>query len=338
MFWGRAGGEDQRRKMDAKKEQALVGLFVIVVVVLLIVTIFMMSGRINSGDVTYRTYFKNAGGLEPGSQVRYAGGPAIGHVTKVTSDPHDSTRMVLEFAVKPDVPVKTDSQAEITSLSPLGDNFLGIRPGTNAAPKAAPGATLKSIEYTSFSDIAALVGQLGPSAHELIANLKDRTDQLQVTLDRVNDLLNDKNRANISGSLANLNGMLDEDRSNIHGTLAHLNESSGKLGPLIDDFRKTSAQAQDTLTHLDATISEDRPDLKKSIAEMQRVLASAQDLTDQLDRTLGSNSENLDEIFDSLRRATENLNEFTDTVKTRPYTLLRATGGKPRNPGDPPSK
>jgi len=324
--------------MDAKKEQALVGLFVIVAVVLLIVTIFMMSGRINSGDVIYRTYFKNAGGLEPGSQVRYAGGPAIGHVDKVTSDPHDSTRMEVDFAVKPDVPVKTDSLAEITSVSPLGDNFLGIRPGTAAAPRAAPGSTLKSIEYTSFADIAGLIGQLGPSATQLIDNLNDRTDQLQVTLDRVNDLLNDKNRANISGSLANLNGMLDENRSNIHATLAHVNDSSGKLGPLIDDFRKTSAQAQDTLAHLDATISEDRPDLKKAISELRQSLASAQDLTDQLDRTLGSNAENLDEILDSLRHATENLNEFTDTIKTRPYTLLRAAGVKPRNPGDPPPK
>ncbi|HUJ81212.1 MAG TPA: MlaD family protein [Candidatus Acidoferrales bacterium] len=324
--------------MDAKKEQALVGLFVIIVVVLLVVTIFMMSGRINSGDVTYRAYFKNAGGLEPGSQVRYAGGPAVGHVDKVQPDPRDPSRMEVEFAVRPDTPVRTDSVASITSTTPLGDNFLEITTKNMGAPKAAAGATLKSTEYSSFADIAAMVSDLGPNANELIANLKDRTDQLEVTLDRVNDLLNDKNRTNISGTLANLNGILDEDRSNIRGTLTHLNESSGKLGPLIDDFHKTAAQAQDTLSHLDATITEDRPDLKKSIAEMQRVLATAQDLTDQLDRTLGSNAENLDEIFDSLRHATENLNEFTDTIKTRPYTLLRASGVKPRNPGDPPPK
>jgi phospholipid/cholesterol/gamma-HCH transport system substrate-binding protein len=324
--------------MDSKKEQAVVGLFVIIVVILLVVTIFMMSGRISGGDVTYRAYFKNAGGLEPGSQVRYAGGPSVGHVDKVRPDPRDSTRMEVEFAVRPDTPVKTDSTARITSTTPLGDNFLEIRSEDAAAPKAAAGATLKSIEYSSFADIASMISELGPNANDLIANLNDRTEQLQVTLDRVNDLLNDRNRSNISGTLANLNGMLDEDRSNIRGTLTHLNDSSAKFSPLIDDFRKTAAQAQDTLSHLDATISEDRPDLKKSIAEMQRVLASAQDLTEQLNRTLGGNSENLDEILDSLRRATENLNEFTDTIKTRPYTLLRSTGGKPRSPGDPPAK
>jgi len=324
--------------MDAKKEQAIVGLFVIVAVVLLVVTIFLMSGQINSGQVSYRTYFKDAGGLEPGSQVRYAGGPSIGHVDKVVPDPHDSTRMEVDFAIAPNVPVKTDSLAEITSVSPLGDNFLGIRPGTASAPKAAPGSTLKSLEYTSFADIATMVSQIGPGANQLIDNLNGRTAQLQVTLDRVNDLLNDRNRANISGSLANVNGMLAEDRPAIHSTLGHMNDASAKLGPLIDDFRKTSAQANDTLTHLDATISEDRPDLKKSIAELRQSLARAEDLTDQLNRTLNSNAENLDEIFDSLRIATENLNEFTDTIKTRPASLLRSPGVKPRNPGDPSPK
>jgi phospholipid/cholesterol/gamma-HCH transport system substrate-binding protein len=324
--------------MEAKKEQALVGLFVIVVVVLLVVTIFLMSGRMSGAEVTYHTYFKNAGGLEPGSQVRYAGGPAVGRVITVAADPHDTTRMEVSFVVKSDIPVKTDSLAEITSVSPLGDNFLGIRAGTRAASKAPPGSTLQSIEYTSFADIATLVAQLGPGANELIDSLNDRTAQLEVTLDRVNDLLNDKNRANISASLGNINGMLAEDRPELHSTLGHVSESSAKLGPLIDDFRKTSAQAQEALAHLDATVSEDRPDLHKSIEELRTSLASAESLTDQLDHTLNANSENLDEILGNLRAATENLNEFTDTIKMRPYTLLRSTGGKPRQPGDPPPK
>jgi len=324
--------------MDARKEQALVGLFVVIVIMLLVVTIFLMSGRTSGGEMVYRTYFKNAGGLEPGSQVRYAGGPPVGHVKNVVSDPHDSTRMEIDFTVKSDVPVKIDSLAEITSVSPLGDNFLGIQPGTKPAPKAPPGYTLKSVEYTSFSDIAAMVGGLGPGANQLIDNLSSRTAQLQVTLDRVNDLLNDKNRANISRSLGNLNGMLAENRPEIRSTIVHANESSARLGPLIDDFRKTSAQANDALAHLDATLSENRPDLRKSIEELRTSLASAQSLTEQLDHTLNANGENLDEIIESLRSATENLNEFTDTIKTRPASLLRSPGYKPRNPGDPAPK
>lgn len=324
--------------MDTKKEQAVVGLFVIVVVVLLVVTIFLMAGGLNKGNISYRTYFKNAGGLQPGSQVRYAGGPAVGRVEKVQSDPHDSTRMEVDFSVGPDVPVKTDSIAEITSLTPLSDNFLGIRPGAATAPRAPAGSTLRSAEYSSLADIANLLSDLAPSAHRLVDNLNGRTTQLESTLDRVNNVLNDQNRANISESLANVNGMLRENRPQIHSTIAHLNESSAKLGPLIDDFRKTSRQADDALAHLDSVVSENRPDLHKSIQELRKTLASATSLTDQLNSTLDANAVNLDEIIDNLEQATENLDEFTDTIKTRPYTLLRSSEVKAHKPGESPPK
>ena len=254
------------------------------------------------------------------------------------SDPLNSTRMQVDFGVEPSIPVKTDSIAEITSVSPLGDNFLGIVPGTLDAPRAQKDAVLKSMEYTSLADVAATISELGPNAKVLIANLNDRVVALKDTMDRVNDLLSLQNRQNISGSLGNLNGMLAENRTNIRSTLNNVNASSAKLGPLIDDFRKTSAQASDTLGHIDATIGEDRPDLHKAISDLRQSLDSAVTLTSQLNRTLDTNTENLDEILDNLRHITDNMNEFTETIKTRPYTLIRASGLKPREPGQAPPK
>ena len=324
--------------MASKREQALVGLFVLVAAGLLVATVFLLSGSLNRGDIAYHAYFKNAGGLAPGAIVRYAGGPPVGRVRKVASDPQDSTRMEIDFALSPDVPVKIDSKAIITATSPLSDNYLGIQAGSKDAPRAPAGAALHSVEYVGFSDIAAEIGDLGPHATELVQNLNARAVDLQTTIERVNDLLNAQNRANISATLGNLRGMLAEDRPGIHSAIAHLDETSAKLTPLLDDFRKTSAQANETLAHLDAAIGEDRPDLRQAVASLRQSLNSAAQLTDQLDRTLDTNAENLDEILDNLRHVTDNLNSFTETIKTRPYTLIRASGVKPRKPGDAPSK
>ena len=85
-------------------------------------------------------------------------------------------------------------------------------------------------------------------------------------------------------------------------------------------------------------ITEDRPDLRKAVADLRQSLDSAVTLTSQLDRTLDTNAENLDEIIDNLRHITENMNSFTETIKTRPYTLIRASGVKPREPGEAPPK
>jgi phospholipid/cholesterol/gamma-HCH transport system substrate-binding protein len=324
--------------MDSKREQALVGLFVLVVAALLIGTVFVLSGTLNRGFKSYRAYFKNAGGLEPGTEVRYAGGPPVGRVENVQSDPNDPSRMEVDFTVRPEVPVKTDSTVNITSLSALGDNFLGINPGTAAAPRAGSGATLKSIDYTSLDDIKGMITELQPAANQLLNNLNDRVVSLKETLDRVNDLLNSQNRANIGESLANVRGMLEEDRPAVRSTLNNINGSSAKLGPLIDDFRKTSAQANEALTNIDAMLAEDRPDIHQAVISLRQALVSAATLTDQLDRSLDTNSEDLDEIVDNLRHVTENLNSFTETVKTRPYTLIRASGLKPHEPGHAPEK
>jgi phospholipid/cholesterol/gamma-HCH transport system substrate-binding protein len=324
--------------MEAKREQALVGLFVLVAGGLLVVTLFVLSGVLTSGDTTFHAYFKNAGGLQAGSEVRYAGGPPVGRVKKVQVDPQDATRMKVDFAVHPDIPVKTDSVVEVTSNSPLGENFMGILAGTNPAPRAPAGSTIKSKEPVSFADVTEKLNDLAPTANELIVNLNARVVELKETLNRVNDLLNDRNRANVGESLANVRGMLEEDRPLVHSTLDHVNTASAKLPELIDDFHKTTAKVNETLDHVDSMIKDNRPDIREAVKNLRSSLAKADSIVGQLDNTISNNSENLDEIIDNLRRITENMNAFTETIRARPYTLIRSSQPKAHEPGEAPPK
>ena len=47
-----------------------------------------------------------------------------------------------------------------------------------------------------------------------------------------------------------------------------MNDATRKVTPLLDDFRKTSAQANGALAHLDAAIAEDRPDLRGAFPDL----------------------------------------------------------------------
>src|SRR6266852_9725862 len=96
---------------STRREEAIVGLFVLIAAALLIATVFSLTGFFNRGDVVYRAYFRNAGGLRPGAEVHYAGGPPVGRIEEVRTDSRDSTRMEIVFRVRPDVPIKTDSLA-----------------------------------------------------------------------------------------------------------------------------------------------------------------------------------------------------------------------------------
>ncbi len=322
--------------MESKREQTFVGIFVIVAAGILLFTMLYISGTFRGSGPLYKGYFNNAGGLQKGGQVRYAGGPPIGRITEVKPDPQDPTRMEIEFRVEPQVPVKTDSKVKISSLSPLGENFLAIVPGTKAAPRAEEGKILDSVEYVGFDDLEAKMNDLAPDAKELIGNMNKRLADLKITIANVNALLDEENRANIARALKNVNGMLEEDRKPLNSALKNVNDLTEKVKPLIDNMKNTLAKADQAIEDADKMIKNDEPLVHTDLEKLHDTLNSMASLSDQLDRTLNVNSGNLDEIIENLRQISENMKEFTETIKTRPYTLIRSSEPKPRKPGEAP--
>jgi phospholipid/cholesterol/gamma-HCH transport system substrate-binding protein len=320
--------------MQPKREQALVGLFVLIAVAVLFGTVFTMSGAFGRSTTKFHAYFPFAGGLEPGATVRYAGGPKVGRVDSVQLDPQNPARLDIVFSVQSDLPVKVDSNVKIMSMSPLGDNHLEILPGTSQAPRALSGALLPSQKYVDFNALTAQINDLGPHAQELLRNLNDRASEVKETIVRVNDLLSSQNRVNLAATLAATRGMIEENRPQIKTTIQNVNALTEKMQPLLEDFRKTSDEANQALTHIDALVGENRADVRQAVVELRRTLTNMTDASARLDQTLDANSENIDELLDNMRHVTENLKEFTATIKTRPYTLIRATNPRQHKPGE----
>jgi phospholipid/cholesterol/gamma-HCH transport system substrate-binding protein len=322
--------------MQQKREQALVGLFVLIAVAVLFATVFTMSGAFGRSATKFHAYFPFAGGLEPGATVRYAGGPKVGRVDSLQLDPQDPTRLDVIFSVQSDLPVKTDSNVKIMGMSPLGDNHLEIFPGSAQAPRAASGDLLPSQKYVDFNALTAQINDLAPQAQELLRSLNDRASEVKETVARVNDLLSPQNRTNLAASLAGMRGLIEENRPQVKATLQNVNAVSEKLPLLLEDFRKTSAEANQALNHIDAMVGENRADVRQAVVELRRTLTNTTDASARLDQTLDANSGNIDELLDNLRHVTENLKEFTSTIKTRPYTLIRATNPREHKPGEKP--
>jgi phospholipid/cholesterol/gamma-HCH transport system substrate-binding protein len=320
--------------MESKTEQTLVGLFVLVCAAVLIGTIFAMTGAFGRNTKTYHAYFAFAGWIEPGMTVRYSGGPKVGRVEKVAIDTRNVSRMDITFSVQSELPVKTDSLVKIMSTTPLGDNHLEVFPGTSQSAEAPDGALLPSQAYIDLNSLLAQLNDLAPQAQQLLIQLSDRAGELKETVTRVNALLSAPNRSNLAATLANTRGLLEENRPQIKSTLQNLNGGSQKLGPLLDDLRRTSAETNKALNNVDSLIGENRPDLRQAIGELRRSLTTVTDVTGRLDQTLDVNSESIDELLDNLRQATENLNEFTATIKNRPSSLIRSTNPPEHRPGE----
>jgi phospholipid/cholesterol/gamma-HCH transport system substrate-binding protein len=319
--------------MKSKTEQAAVGLFVLIAAALLIGSILAVAGTFSSGGVPYHTYFKSAGGILPGAMVRY-GGMNAGKVAGVRVDPQDSTRIEIDFTVQRGTPVKKDSIARITTIGALSDNYVELGTGTKGGALAPPGSELKSKETLGIGDLGDMVGNLAPVADQVLQNLNQRLVELQVTVARVNDLLNDKNRVNVGASLGNLNSMLSDSRPKVSASLTNVQSATAKLPPLLDNLKTTMDQANVVMSHIDSVVVENHQDIRAIVVELRETLLTASSLMEEIKNTTDNNTDNIDQIMVNIRATTENIRQLTDSLKSNPAVLIRGNNVKDRKPGD----
>ena len=337
--------------MEATRERILVGLFVLVAGGLLLGTMIALSGGMGVVTVSHPAYFKFAGGVQAGAPVRY-GGMTVGSVRHVRVDPGNSTRIEIELSVNRDAPLKTDSVARISTLGPLTENYIEISTGSEHAALLPPGLAILTAEAFGLPQLGEAVQTMLPDVQKAVQKLNQNLDGLQVTLARANDLLNDRNRTNIAGSLENLqhlsadarpkvtqsldnlNGMLTDARPKVAASLSNVQDLSTKLAPLLEDLKATTIRANETLSHVDSTLMENQPDIRTTVTGLRDTVAKSTTLLNGLNQTLDQNSGNLDELLDNMRMATENLRTLTETLMHSPASLIRGIKVADRKPGE----
>jgi phospholipid/cholesterol/gamma-HCH transport system substrate-binding protein len=128
--------------------------------------------------------------------------------------------------------------------------------------------------------------------------------------------------------------MLSEDRPKVSATLTNVQAASAKLMPLLDDLKTTMKQANDTLSHVDSVVLENRQDIRAIVVQLRQSMVTASALLEQVKEITDNNEDNIDEIMVNLRVTTENVRELTNELKTRPQTLIRGDNVKDRKPGE----
>lgn len=337
--------------MEATRERTLVGLFVLIAGGLFLWAVIVVSGGLGGATVLHPAYFKFAGGVQPGAPVRY-GGLLVGKVERVRVDPKNSTRIEIEVKVSRDAPLKTDSVAKISTLGPLTDNYIEITTGSEHAALSSPGSTLLSAEAFGLPQLGDAAQALLPDLQSALQKLNQNLDGLHVTLARANDLLNDRNRANIGSSLSNLehmvsdvrpkvtesldnlSGLLTDTRPKVSASLSNVQDLTTRMGPLLDDLKTATARANDSLGQVDSTLLENRSDIRASVQGLRDTVAKSTVLLNQLNLTLDQNSPNIDDLLNNIRMITENLRNLTETLMRSPASLIRGVKVPDRKPGE----
>jgi phospholipid/cholesterol/gamma-HCH transport system substrate-binding protein len=229
-------------------------------------------------------------------------GIEIGHVAKIDLDPNDPKLVTLLSQVRSSVPIRTDSVASIESQGLTGVSYVEISGGTLNAPPLTAAAGQR---YPRIASRPSSLQEVFNNAPELVGRLLIIGDRLQLLLD-------DKNREAIAETLGNIRDAtsslagrrkdIDQLITNGGITLQNLAEASASLRVVATNLERSSgkgdqlvASAQDAFDHatklasdLDALVQAARPGLRdlttNGTAQFDELLAEARRLVASLNR------------------------------------------------------
>ncbi len=139
--------------MAAKRSVAelATGAVVLLVAAAFLVYALMNTGRRVTGGLHLSAQFDNVGGVAAGSDVRMAG-VKVGSVTDLRIDP-TTFQAILDFTVRSDLKLPTDTSAVISTGGLLGNQFVTLSPGGDSKDLTDGGVITVTQSATNLEDL-----------------------------------------------------------------------------------------------------------------------------------------------------------------------------------------
>ncbi len=276
-----------QRRRNAVTVSAGIKLGIFTVVSILVTGLLaVIMGNIGlGGSREYSAIFASASNIQEGDDVRVAG-VNVGDVSKV--EHYDRTMAKVTFQVDEGVELTSASTAEIRFLNLIGDRYLALQEGTDAAGAEAlgEGDTLPVTQTSPSLDLTVLFNGFKPLFQALAP---DQVNELSLNLVQVlqgeggtvRGLL--EHTASLTSTLADRDQLIGEVVTNLSETLDTVNQRHEQLSTLVVELkdwmtklaadRDTIGSSLGNISALTQTVADllkrGRPLLKKDIAELR---------------------------------------------------------------------
>jgi ABC-type transporter Mla subunit MlaD len=278
------------------------------------------------GQVPYKTYLHNAGGLAPGAAVLF-GGIKVGQVTAVRPWSEDPTRIEIVFALTSGTPVNQKSMARVGTVSVMTTPALMITTGTNEARRVGAGGVVPSAESVSLEEIGQRVAKLAESADGLVAELRRElpalTGDARTFLANLNQISGTQNQKRIEHILANADTLLERESPKIAQITDQISELAKHADSVVSSLGPVVSHIDHAVVNVDHTVDGVREPLLKDLAELQSTLQAAHTLVTDVQNVVRSNEADIGETVHNLRSASENVRVLSESLKQRPWSLIR---------------
>jgi phospholipid/cholesterol/gamma-HCH transport system substrate-binding protein len=295
--------------METRASHILIGSFVLLLVGALFGFVIWLARLDGAQSKEYDIYFRDSvAGLAVGGVVRFSGVP-VGQVREISLVKDDPSRVRVRIRLNQDVPILEGTIARLDAQGLTGVSFVQLEGGYQGAP---PLAAKTGEDVPVIPSRVSAIQSLFTSAPQLL-------EQATIAVTRIGMLLNEKNRASLGNTLANLDtttkafanrsGDIEKALAELSGTMVELRKASTTVNLLAEntnglidtDARELMAnantlakRANSLVGELDGLVKESRPGISQladtTLPELTRLVIDLRQLT----RSLTAVSEKLE--------------------------------------------
>lgn len=280
---------------------------------------YLKGSSLFTTDRVFYAVYDNVEGLGVSSAVNI-NGFRVGRVQNIEID-QNTGLMVVTFSIENDYQFSKESIARIYGGGIIGGKSLALIPVYESSSIAKTGDTLK--------------GQVEEGIMELV---NDRLSPLQMKIENavvgidslmyaINDVLDEKSRENLRGSIANLNDITTSFAVSSTKLQSILTNNEAKLNRTFENLDTTAenfAALSDSLSQLN---------LSKMVNELEVTITNFKTLIETLNNGEGTLGKllNDDTLYDNLEFATKQLEELLQDVKLNPNRYINISVFGKRN-------
>jgi len=280
--------------MNNKVNYTAIGLSVIVAFSMMLIFIYwLLKPTVDKSTQKYLIYFNESVlGLNIDAPVKYKG-ISVGRVSKLKINPNNSEEIEVLITILKDTPIKIDTEAKLTAQGITGLSYINLNKGKNSSKLLIKTGTQT---YPIIKAVPSFFKKLEGSLGDVSSGLTD-------TLDRTQELLNDKNQEQITLILqktANIIGKIDilldekmlKSLHNSADNIESLTTNIDKMIPNVNGFIDASKEWETNINSSFSSIMESYIGITASMDEIKRAVASGEfnvkDITSDLVPTINN--------------------------------------------------
>jgi phospholipid/cholesterol/gamma-HCH transport system substrate-binding protein len=280
---------------------------------------FMKGKSLFTTDNIFYAKYSNVEGVEPASKVSI-NGLKVGQVDRIIpiTDKNGAVHFVVAFAVDNDFSFSKESVVEVFEPGLMAAKEMRINLAYKG-PVAKDGDTLVGNYKPS------LINNLGQQVEPVKDKLQDVLQKVDSLAYSANQVLDEKNRAEIRALLLSLNRTVASFEGTSRQANALVANNDPRLQRVLDNANVTMISANSAVDKYGRLAeSIDTQKLNQTVANLDATVNKLNSVIGGIDRGEGSLGKVIkdEELYNNLNEASDNLNKLIEDLKANPKRYL----------------